>query len=194
MQIINYINFRAIKSNMQYSSIDSEYGKIIIRDGSGDELLGLTKVYKSVFQKHNVFQKEDSEVRDYLRTVEKIQSAVGGGFLIALLGNRLVGGVLLKRSSIDLLGKHTLWKFNHLAVAKDFHNIGVGKALVKSAEDKIKALIQSGEINSAKVEIGVSDNEKEAIDFYKKIGFELEGSLRNHYRYGETVHILGKEI
>ena len=48
--------------------------------------------------------------------------------------------------------------------------------------------------DTAKIEISIAESEKTTINFYKRLGFEIEGELKSHYRFNESVTCLGKEI
>lgn len=113
---------------------------------------------------------------------------------MAASGSRVVGGMLVRKEGEDLLGKHVVWKYNHLAVDAKYAGLGIGTALLQSADQKISSLIRSGKMKTAKIELGVSVTEKALLPFYKKCGFRVEGKLPSHYRHGELVYALGKEI
>ena len=148
----------------------------MIKKPNEKEIEQLVSVYKEAFPVHNLFQKSEEEVTDYLKTVS-------GEFLVAVEDGKVVGGalVVINKPNPD----HTLGKIKHIAVAKDYQHKGIGTELLKEAE-KI--------IGKGKVEIHVSENEKVALEFYKSNGYEVEGELKSHYRMGETCYILGKVI
>ena len=151
---------------------------IEIRKARKEELSGLIPVYKEVFRKHGIFTKKPEDMLDYLENAE-------GEFIIAIddAKNQVVGGVLAVKTEPDK--GHVLARFKHIGIGKDYQGQGVGKGLIKEAEK---------EIGKGKVEIHVSENEKDAIAFYEKQGYIIEGRLSNHYRDNETCYILGKSI
>lgn len=146
-----------------------------------EELKELVPIYKSAFKVHNIFTKNNSEILKYLEGQAK-QNV----FLIAK-DEKILGGLLLKK--IRTVKTHSLWKINHLAVSVDARDNGVGVALMKEAEKRVKT-----ESETAKIEIYVAYNEKVTLPFYKKLGFIEEGELMSHYRYNESVFVLGKEV
>ena len=168
--------------------------KINVQLANKDDLKCLVPIYKNAFETHNIFQKSEEEILNYLESANEKNKLCGGGFLVAIVENKVVGGILLKKTSEDLNGKHTVWKYNHLAVSENYRKQGLGGSLVKSAENIILDAINKKLFNTAKIEIGVVDTKKLVIDFYKKYDFEIEGELKSHYRFGEKVYVLGKEI
>lgn len=156
---------------------------LILREPKISELKELVPVYQEAFTKHHIFRREPKEILKYLEYCFEKQAKSEGGFIVAILNKKIVGGILVKREAEDLHGHHTLWKFNHLGVAKNIRGKGIGVALMKAAEDKIRKMITDQKIKTAKIEINVSENEKSIISFYKKFGFSIEGELASHYRW-----------
>ncbi|MBW2995943.1 GNAT family N-acetyltransferase [Candidatus Woesearchaeota archaeon] len=143
-----------------------------------EELKQLVKIYKEVFEIHNIFQKPEDEVVSYLETV-----GVEGELLVAVEDDRVAGGLLVTYE--EQIPGHTRARVKHLAVTKDFQSKGVGSELLKKADEIV---------GKGKIEIHVSENEKNALDFYKRNGYEVEGQLKSHYRPGEKCYILGKVL
>lgn len=179
---------------MEYQRLETKSGTVIIKDGEESELRDLIDIYKSVFKKHNIFQRTDEEILEYLKESHRENAGVGGGYIVAKLGDKTIGGILVRKKDEDLERKHAIWIYNHVAVSPDYPGLGIGTNLMSAAEQKIKGLIKKGKIKTAKVELGVSENEKKALDFFKKHDFEIEGKSKSHYRFNELVYILGKEI
>lgn len=179
---------------MQYQQLKNKRGIVVIRGATEADLPRLLPIYTSSFKTHNIFQRTTAEILQYLKETHQKNAVVGGGYLVAVSGNKVVGGVLVRKEGEDVVGKHTIWKYNHLAVDAKYAGVGIGTALLQSADQKVRTLITSGKIKTAKVELGVSVNEKALLPFYKKCGFRVEGKLPSHYRYGELVYVLGKEI
>ncbi len=165
-----------------------------IRDARSDELPFLVKIYQAAFSKHNVFQRQETEIQGYLQQTQRKNKAAGGGYLVALTGNKIVGALLVRQEAEDVSGKHARWKYNHLAVALPFQRKGIGTALLQAADKKVLAVMKSRKINTVKVEIGVAETEKGVAAFYIYNGFQVEGKLRSHYRHNEVVYVMGKEL
>ena len=151
---------------------------IEIRKARNEELKGLIPIYKKGFAKHGIFSKPDKEILHYMEKAE-------GDFIIAIskTENKVLGGLLIVKNMPDT--GHTLARFKHIVIAEEFQGQGIGKSLIKYSER---------EIGNGKIEIHVSDNEKYALEFYKHMGYRIEGELPDHYRLGETCFILGKTL
>ncbi len=130
----------------------------------------------------------------YLQQTQHQNKVAGGGYLLALAGNKIVGAILVRKEAEDIFGKHARWKYNHLAIALPYQRKGLGTALLHAADLKIVLLMKKRKINTAKVEIGVAEQEKGAATFYIYNGFKVEGKLRSHYRHNEMVYVMGKEL
>ena len=165
-----------------------------IRDARSDELSSLIKIYRAAFSQHNIFQRKEKEILKYLQQTQHKNKIAGGGYLVALVGNKIVGALLVRQEAEDISGKHTRWKYNHLAVAVPFQRKGIGSALLQAADKKVLAAMKVRKINTAKVEIGVAENEQGAAAFYINNGFKVEGKLHSHYRFNEMVYVMGKEL
>ncbi|NQV09334.1 GNAT family N-acetyltransferase [Candidatus Woesearchaeota archaeon] len=177
----------------EYFHLKTKKGDIIIRDSTRDDLRSLTKIYKKSFKKHNIFQKSAFRVEDYLLDNHK-KHCKGGGFIVAKNNRDIVGGMLLKCKEVDIKGKHSRWRFNHIAVETKFRRIGVATKLLEAGIQKINNMIKEKKFKSAKIELLVTQKEANTIKLYKKAGFKIEGELGCHYRFNESSYILGKEL
>lgn len=179
---------------MEYQRLEIKDGDIIIRDAKISDLKGLVNVYPSSFKKHTIFQRTPKEILKYLKDSHRKNVKLGGGYIVAKLNNKVIGGILVRKKGEDKDRKHTLWIYNHIAVLTEHSRQRIGTALMNSAEQKIKILIKKGKIRSAKVEVGISENERDTLRFYKKFDFKIEGKLKSHFRLNELVYVMGKEI
>ena len=150
-----------------------------IRKIEKSELRNLIPLFKEVFTKHNVFQKQPE--KQILRYMENVR----GDWIVAEEDGQIVGALVVV---VELkTDEHRRVRFKHIAVAKEHQRKGIGTALLKKAEE----IAEKGKIEIHVAE-GVSD--PETVDFYKKNGYEVEGELKSHYRPGEKCTILGKVI
>lgn len=150
-----------------------------------DDLKELAKVYKGAFKKHNIFQKDRDSIVNYLKSLKDAK-------VLVAKSDEILGGIVVRKADQDIKGNHVVFKYNHLAVDADYEGEGIAKDLLESADEDIKNKIKYGEIDTAKIEVSVADEEN--LDLYKEVGFELEGELKSHYRHGENVYIMGKLI
>ncbi len=147
-----------------------------IRTAKQEDLNELAKIYKDTFKTHNIFSKSEEEIVKYLENIE-------GELLIAVEDNQVIGGILVK---IDYSTEdHKRSRLKHIAVKKEFQDKRIGSALLKTAENMII---------TGKIEIHVSELEKESLKFYKFHGYKVEGELKSHYRPNEKCYILGKVL
>ncbi len=146
------------------------------------------KLCQKAFPTHNVFYRTAQEVADYLRSKDE-QNKEFGGVFFAYEGGKLVGGALLRKEDFDPKGKHVRLKYNHLVAVND----KVKKKILEEFNQKVSKMIKEGKINTAKLELGLAENETD-IQFYLDNGFVKEGKLKSHYRFNETVYVLGMEI
>ncbi len=146
-----------------------------IRKAVENDLKGLIKVYKEVFKVHNVFDRPEEEIEQYLKKFSKI--------LVAEEDGNIVGGLVITEKKYDKAWK--LINFKHRAVASAYQGKDIGSALLKEAE-KIAG--------KGKVEIRVGEREAVAVEFYEKNGYQKEGTLKSHYRKEETCFVMGKVL
>ncbi|MBR9691647.1 GNAT family N-acetyltransferase [Candidatus Woesearchaeota archaeon] len=147
-----------------------------IEKANTEELKQSVQLYKEAFPVHNIFQKPEDEVFNYLETIE-------GELIVAIEDDKVVGGLLIVYE--EKIPEHTRARFKHIAVAKDHQHKGVGSELLKKAEEIV---------GKGKIEIHAAETEEELAEFYKKNGYEVEGELKSHYRPGEKCTILGKVL
>jgi ribosomal protein S18 acetylase RimI-like enzyme len=83
-------------------------------------------------------------------------------FYFAYLENELVGYLKLNRFSREL-------EIERIYVLQKFQGKKIGLAMMKYAFDKAKAL------NFSKIWLGVWEHNEKAIDFYIKLGFQING-------------------
>jgi len=147
----------------------------MIRKANEGDLMPLIKVYKEVFKVHNVFEKSEDEILEYLKQFF-------GNILVAEEDGKVVAGLVMVKKKY---AKWSLFDFKHIAVAKDYQNKDIGTALLKEAENIA---------GKGKVEIRVGEREATAAEFYEKNGYKKEGELKSHYRQGETCFVMGKVL
>jgi len=174
--------------------METKFGKVVIKDAEIGDLPGLIPIYKKVFEKHNIFQKTEGEILVYLEESHEKNLESGGGYIIALLEGNITGGLLLKKRAEDLKGKHVLWRLNHVALDPEYSRQKIGSRLLDAVDKKIKIHIEERKYQTAKIELGVSENEKDILPFFERNGFEIEGKLKSHYRWKELAYELGREI
>lgn len=101
----------------------------------------------------------------------RLVAVTGDGRVIGLLGLEVGHG---RRSHTGHIG---------MMVHPDFHNQGIGSALMQAAIDLAERWL-----NLSRVELSVYTDNPAAIRLYEKFDFQIEGTLRRYaYRDGEYV-------
>ena len=139
----------------------------------------LTSLYKAFFKTHTLFQREREIVIAYI-----LKEALEREFLVYEEQGLIKGALVIVNKGTNANGSHKRWKFRHIA----FESERIGKELLAEAEKRVRQ--QSA---TAKVELTIAESE-EGLDFYKKQEYAQEGTLLNHYRWGEKCYILGKSF
>lgn len=139
----------------------------------------LVSLYRTFFETHNRFRQSEGSIIDYL----KGQSKESEIFIFEEKGN-IKGALILVLKGQNAEGSHKIWKFRHFA----YDSENIAQSMLKYAEKKIRE-----KSRTAKIELTIAENE-EGIKFYKSNGYGQEGTLKNHYRWGETCFILSKSF
>ena len=141
-------------------------------------LKDLIKIYRKEFSEHNIFQKPEGIILDYLLTIQKKHEL----FLILVEG-KVVGGTVLEKKDESLMENHEVWKLKHFALDEE-----IGYKTQKGIFNEIVERLKS-KSNSLKIQLNLSEKETRYIQLFKKHKFKKEGTLENHYRLGEKMYI-----
>jgi putative acetyltransferase len=99
----------------------------------------------------------------------RLVAVTDAGNVLGLLGLEVGHG---RRSHIGYIG---------MMVQPDFHNQGIGSALMQAAIDLAERWL-----NLSRIELTVYTDNPAAVHLYEKFGFQIEGTLRRYaYRDGE---------
>jgi ribosomal protein S18 acetylase RimI-like enzyme len=114
------------------------------------------------------------------------------------LFQQLLGELMLHEEDNNVLALIVVTRFlyrsshvayiSKLAINPDFQNNGLGSQLF------IKVISDSKENGIKRLELKVESDNHNAIKFYKKMGFQIEGTLKGYFnREGEIVdeHLMG---
>lgn len=146
------------------------------KKGDFENIMGLYKVF---FLEHNIFVKSDDEVMQYLE-----EQAIRNGLFVYEDQDEIKGAFFLVQKGQDDDGSHKLWKFRHFAFTDEI----IGKELLDFAEN----IVREGS-DTAKVENTIAETE-DSLEFFKTHGYELEGTLKDHYRWHEACFIFSKSL
>ena len=157
--------------------------KMEIKRPDENELKGLIPLYKKEFPVHNIFQKKtDEEIVTYLKEADETYE-----IYVGIENEKVVAGAVLIQTSSDVDKNHLVWKFRHFAAEEGAEN--KAKELLTHLESVIKEQSQT-----AKIELTLAEGEQKYIEISKSHGYVLEGTLANHYRFGENTYLYGKSI
>lgn len=152
---------------------------MIIRKIEEDDYGKLVELYRTFFETHNRFQQSEGHIINYLKEQGKENEI----FIFEEEGN-IKGALILVLKGQNVDSSHKVWKFRHFA----YDSESVALSLLKYVEEKIKERSPT-----AKIELTIAENEN-GVEFYRVNGYEQEGALKNHYRWGETCFILSKSL
>ena len=103
-----------------------------------------------------------------------------GFHFVAVDGKKVVGGIMVVEED------YPRFEFYFLAVDKKHLRRGIGTALIKKVETRMK--------KGTYLFVDTSKYENDAIKFYKKVGFREMGRVKNWFERGITGIILAKKI
>jgi ribosomal protein S18 acetylase RimI-like enzyme len=145
-----------------------------IREAKPDELNSLASIYKQEHSGHVLFQGNEKDIEDYLERLDM-------QYVVMLDQQDVVGGVAVLQ---QLQAKnHSVFQLKHFAVLKEY---------VDKAQFFMNAM--ETRLDTGKIELHLSDKDTPDIEFFMQLGFEIEGTLSNHYKIGEKCYIMGKTI
>jgi hypothetical protein len=145
-----------------------------IREAKPEELKTLASIYKQEHSGHALFQGEVSDIEDYLARLN-VQ------YIILTEQNNVVGGVAVLQ---QLQAKdHSVFMLKHFALLKE--HADQAAFFMNSVETRL---------DTGKIELHLSDKDTPDIEFFMQQGYEIEGTLSNHYKIGEKCYVLGKTI
>lgn len=147
-----------------------------VRTYKPEDLKPLIALFKMFFEKHSIFEQDKETIRKYIQAQEDD--------LYVLDEDGIKAALFLVKTGGTPEGTHTRWKFRHLA----YHTEKDGSRLIAFAEDAVKNASVT-----AKIELTIAENER-AFPLIQAEGYEQEGKLKDHYRFGEITYILSKSF
>ena len=148
-----------------------------LRAGVETDVERVALLYKSYFKMHTLFEQPLDEIALYVKEQLKKHT-----LLVHDEAGMITAAVMLVTKNTH--GTHKLWMLRHFA----FTRADFGEELLKEAERQVREGSKT-----AKVELRIAESE-EGINFFRMQGYEQEGCLRNHYRWGERCYVLSKSF
>ncbi|MEK6874706.1 MAG: hypothetical protein AABX52_03075 [Nanoarchaeota archaeon] len=158
----------------------------IVRDKLREEMLNqffkeLIPIYKKELGPHNIFQRDELFILDYFQGLQKKHE-----LLFFLLDGKVVGGTVFEKKDESIQDGHSIWKLKHFALKSEVGRL-FEQTAIKEVEDR---LLQRNK--SIKIQLHFSEHEKRYISLFESVGFNREGTLKDHYRVGEEMYIYTK--
>lgn len=151
-----------------------------VREANEKDTFGIAEVLKASY---NI-----SSIEEGVKTFNE-ENTKGHKYIVAEDGGKIIGLTTWVRHG---LFKHQLCELDRIAVLPDFQGKGVARqlfdALVKSANSEYK---KNGS-KLRKLYILTHADNKRAQEFYKKMGFSHETTLKDHYYAGKDEFVLSK--
>ncbi len=113
-------------------------------------------------------------------------------FVVAGYHDKIVGYIMCKIefgfSNFRKLGFVKKGHVVSIAVLEEYRGIGIGEALMIEG---MKGVVQR---KSDEIYLEVRSSNQQAVNLYKKIGFQIKSKLRAYYRDGEDALLMAKEF
>jgi len=116
-------------------------------------------------------------------------------FIVAEKEGMIIGYIMCRIESgfsgfsLKTLGLAKKGHVISIAVLPEHRKKGVGQALLKTA---LQAMSTHYNVKSCYLEVRVSN--ENAINMYKKVGFEIERTIRGYYSDGENAYIMSRKL
>ena len=167
-------------------------GSIAVRDMEDPDVDTLVTILQHSFTKHNIFKKPAPLVRTYITNSNITFTEKGGGYIVYENQGIPEGCLLIRPIDVDVKGTHMRVNYNHLGASRGFSDEHVVCTLIEAADRKLSEYLRSQGIGTAKIQINLAPDELALHPTLEKCGFTMEGTLQDHYRFGEEVVLLGK--
>lgn len=146
-----------------------------IEPGKSEDAAAIVELYAAVAAIEGGLARTAEEIsREYVEYF--LRNSLQSGIIVVARNNdngKIVGEIhgyaLGPKVFAHVLGELTI------AVRPDYQGFGIGKALFTRFMDTVK----ENRPDITRVELIARESNQKAIEFYKKIGFEIEGRLRN---------------
>lgn len=158
---------------------------ISVRKVHDNELEELIQLAQTSFVDTYAFYNTEADMEKYLRenfTVDIFKEQIDQGklFFVAIFNHKITGYIQLShQNQRKELGNKKQIEIERLYVAKEYHGQKIGSQLIEHT------ISFSSSNNFEIIWLGVWKNNFNAIEFYKKLGFEIFGE--HHFILGDDV-------
>lgn len=162
-------------------SIAGRVGDYTIRYANADDIPSVINVNMVTLPEH---------YSDYF--YYEILNEFPNTFLVAELGDRVVGYVMCRSEyGLSLLRRFGLARKGHIisiATLPEHRGKGIASKLIECTMEEMR----KSACKECFLEVRVSNDE--AIRLYRKIGFEVTGTMQSYYKDGEAAYIMAMQL
>jgi ribosomal protein S18 acetylase RimI-like enzyme len=127
---------------------------MIIREFADFDTTAVAALWREVFPENPAHNRPEDDIKRKLEIQREL-------FFVAEVDSRIVG------TAMGGYDGHRGWVY-YVAVAPQYRRRGIGEALMKKAEDGLKA------IGCYKINLQVREGNEEVVAFYEKLGYHVE--------------------
>jgi [ribosomal protein S18]-alanine N-acetyltransferase len=113
-------------------------------------------------------------------------------FMVAELGGLVVSYIMCRvEYGLSVMKRFGLARKGHvisIATLEPHRGKGIGTYLVKTAMDEMR----KGGCKEAFLEVRITNDE--AVRLYRKLGFEVTGTMQGYYKDGESAYLMAQQL
>lgn len=157
--------------------------QITIRQARPEDAPLLAQAEREIAQTPGMLVSQPNELSDaqFLAMIDKLASGKNGIYLVAECDGAIVGHAFLEPLHLKAISHVANLT---VAVHQGWQGKGIGSLLLKRLIDWAKA-----SENIEKIELSVRASNARAIGLYEKMGFTMEGRLKNRIKIGPDQYI-----
>ncbi|MFH1977698.1 MAG: GNAT family N-acetyltransferase [Candidatus Aenigmatarchaeota archaeon] len=146
----------------------------IIRVAKERDMRGIAELLKEAYNIDTV----EEGVRVFLEETHKKYN-----FVVAEVDDKIIG---IASYQIHGLPKHMLAEMDRIAVSPDFRGKGIAKLLFEFLVKEANDFYRRKGFKLRKIYLMTHEDNKRAQEFYKKMGFQEEAKLKDHFYKGKA--------
>lgn len=147
-----------------------------VTNGNSEDIEAVTALYRKVAAVEGGLARSAAEIsREYVENF--VSKALESGIVVVARKDAKIIGEIHAYALGPEVFAHVLGELT-IAVDPDFQGSGVGKALFTELMRQVAA----ARSDILRVELIARESNARAIEFYKKLGFEIEGRMTNRIR------------
>jgi ribosomal protein S18 acetylase RimI-like enzyme len=146
-----------------------------VRTGKMEDIEGIRALYKNVaYDGSGLHLLKEEVTTEYVENF--VRDALDSGIIVVVeVGDRIIGELHGIRRDFKLYG-HVIRGIN-IAVLREYRGMGIGKSLFKYFFKKV-----NNREEILRLEVVARESNPRAINFYEKVGFIIEGRLKDRIK------------